>query len=304
MTMWTVLLVLVTLVWGNTFIAIKAVVAYVSPLQLVTVRFVPAALIFGAFLVATRGPQVWHLIRTEGWRLALLGLTGAVLFNTFVGWGQTRIPANVSSLIIALNPSFTYGFSVLFLGERLSWRQAVGLVVAFGGLVVVVLWGGSGTRATGDVTYALITMLAPVCWAVYTVLGKALVARHPPLLVTGTMITFAGLFSLVFAGSDLFVRLQAAPVSFWVASLFLALFSSVLAFVIWFEALKRMPATHVAGFTYLVPLFSVFFGWLLLGEPITPALIIGASILIGGVWLVNRHREEPQACDIDRMICG
>jgi drug/metabolite transporter (DMT)-like permease len=89
-----------------------------------------------------------------------------------------------------------------------------------------------------------------------------------------------------------------------VASLFLALFSSVLAFVVWFGALKRMPATRVAGFTYLVPLFSVIFGWLLLGEPITPALIVGASILIGGVWLVNRHREEPQTCDIDRMICG
>jgi drug/metabolite transporter (DMT)-like permease len=304
MALWTVLLVLVTLVWGNTFIAIKAVVAYVSPLQLVTVRFVPAALIFGAFLVVTRGPQVWHLVRTEGWRLALLGLTGAVLFNAFVGWGQTRIPANVSSLIIALNPGFTYTFSVLFLGERFSWRQAAGLAVAFGGLAVVVLWGSGGATAMGDVAYALIMMLASVCWAAYTVLGKALVTRHPPLLVTGTMITFAGLFSLVFVGSDLFARLQAAPASFWLASLFLALFSSVLAFVIWFGALKRMPATRVAGFTYLVPLFSVVFSWLLLGEPITPALVVGAAILIGGVWLVNRHRAEPQACDIDRMICG
>lgn len=304
MALWTILLVLSTLIWGNTFVAIKVVVAHVSPLQLVAVRFVPAALVFAALLLPTRGRQVWQLVRADGWRLALLGLTGAVLFNVFVGWGQTRIPANVSSLIIALNPGFTYGFSALFLGERFTWRQAVGLAIAFGGLVVIVLWGSGQTIAWGDVPYVLVTMLAPICWAIYTVLGKALVARHPPLLVTGTSIMFAGLFSLVFVGPDLLARLPAAPVSFWLAVLSLALFSSVFAFVVWFGALERMPATRVAGFTYLVPLFSIVFGLLLLGEPITPALVAGAGILVVGVWLVNRQREEPQACDIDRMICG
>ena len=303
MALWTGLLVLVTLIWGNTFVAIKIVVAHVSPLQLVTVRFVPAALVFAAFLLPTRGRQVWRLVRTDGWRLALLGLTGTVLFNVFVGWGQTRISANVSSLIIALNPGFTYGFSVLFLGERLTWRQAVGLAIAFGGLAVIVLWGGGQVVAWEDVPYALVTMLASTCWAVYTVLGKALVARHPPLLVTGTAIMFAVLFSLVFVGPDLLARLPAAPVSLWMGVFFLALFSSVLAFVVWFGALERMPATRVAGFTYLVPLFAVALGLLLLGEPITPALVTGAGILVVGVWLVNRHWEEPQACDMDRMIC-
>jgi drug/metabolite transporter (DMT)-like permease len=178
------------------------------------------------------------------------------------------------------------------------------LAIAFGGLAVIVLWGSGQAIVWGDVPYALITMLASICWAIYTVLGKALVARHPPLLVTGTSIMFAGLFSLVFVGPDLLTRLSVAPPPFWLAALSLALFSSVLAFVVWFGALERMPATRVAGFTYLVPLFAVAFGLLLLGEPITPTLVAGAGILVVGVWLVNRHREEPQACDIDRMICG
>jgi drug/metabolite transporter (DMT)-like permease len=193
---------------------------------------------------------------------------------------------------------------VLFLGERITWRQAVGLAIAFGGLAVIVLWGGGQAIVWGDVPYALITLLASICWAIYTVLGKALVARHPPLLVTGMSIMFAGLFSLVFVGPDLLTRLSVAPPPFWLAALSLALLSSVLAFVVWFGALERMPATRVAGFTYLVPLFAVVFGLLLLGEPIPPALVAGVGILVVGVWLVNRHREEPQACDIDRMICG
>src|SRR5512137_2748759 len=97
---WAALLVLVTLFWGNSFIAVKVIVQYVSPLELVTVRFVPVALIFAALLLPTRGRQVWAMVRADGWRLALLGLTGAVLYNTFLGWGETRVAAGTASLII------------------------------------------------------------------------------------------------------------------------------------------------------------------------------------------------------------
>jgi drug/metabolite transporter (DMT)-like permease len=72
----------------------------VTPLELVTVRFVPVALTFAALLLPMRGRQVWRLIRAEGWRLAFLGLTGAVLYNTFLGWGETRVAAGTASLII------------------------------------------------------------------------------------------------------------------------------------------------------------------------------------------------------------
>ena len=71
-----------------------------TPLELVTVRFVPVALTFAALLLPMRGRQVWRLIRAEGWRLAFLGLTGAVLYNTFLGWGETRVAAGTASLII------------------------------------------------------------------------------------------------------------------------------------------------------------------------------------------------------------
>jgi drug/metabolite transporter (DMT)-like permease len=77
---WTALLLLVTLIWGNSFVAIKDIVQYVTPLELVTVRFVPVAVIFAIWLLPTRGWEVVRLVRAETWRLALLGLTGAVLY--------------------------------------------------------------------------------------------------------------------------------------------------------------------------------------------------------------------------------
>jgi drug/metabolite transporter (DMT)-like permease len=286
---WTALLLLVTLVWGNSFIAIKHVVEYVSPLELVTVRFVPVALIFAAWLLPTRGRAMVRLVRAEGWRLALLGLTGAVLYNTFLGWGETRVAAGTASLIIALNPAFTYALSVLTLGERFLWRRAVGMAIAFGGLFVIVRWGSGRPVSLDDVGYAFITMLAPLCWAVYTVLGKSVVGRHPPLLVTGSSMIFAGLFSLVFVRPSMLVQLPTLPVSFWGAVLFLAVACTVFAFAVWFGALERMPAGRVVGFVYLVPMFAVTFSRFVLDEPVTPALVLGAAILIGGVWLVNRR---------------
>jgi drug/metabolite transporter (DMT)-like permease len=282
------MLLLVTLIWGNSFIAIKHVVQYVTPLELVTVRFVPVAFVFVIWLVPWRGRQIWKMIRADGWRLALLGLTGAVLYNTFLGWGETRVAAGTASLIIALNPAFTYTLSVVTLGERFLWRRALGMAIAFGGLLVIIRWGSGRPVTMNDLGYALVTMLAPLSWAVYTVLGKSVVARHPPLLVTGVSMAFAGLFSLIFVRPELPAKLASVPASFWWADLFLAVPCTIFAFAIWFGALERMNAGRVVGFVYLVPMFAVVFGRLWLNERVTLALALGAAILLAGVWLVNR----------------
>jgi drug/metabolite transporter (DMT)-like permease len=162
------------------------------------------------------------------------------------------------------------------------------MAIAFGGLFVIVRWGSGHPITLDEASYAFITMLAPLCWAVYTILGKSVVARHPPLLVTGVSMIFAGVFSLVFVSPALLDQLPGLPASFWWAVLFLAVPCTVFAFVVWFGALERMPAGRVAGFVYLVPMFAVTFGRLLLDEPLTLALVVGAVILIGGVWLVQR----------------
>lgn len=286
--LWVVLLVLVTLLWGNSFIAIKHIVAYVSPLELVTLRFVPVALTFAAILLPTRGEEVLALIRAEGWRLAALGLTGAVLYNLFLAWGETRVPAGTASLIIALNPAFIYILSLVFLDEAFRWRRAVGLLIAFSGLFVIIRWGSGQQVSLNDARYFFITMLAPTMWAAYTVAGKSVIARHPPLLVTGVSMAFAGLFSLIFVRPSLLMRLSDLPLSFWGAVSFLAWPCTVFAFLVWFGALEHQEASKVAGFIYLVPMFSVSFSHWLLGEPVTPALLLGALILIGGVLVVNR----------------
>ena len=280
---------MVTLIWGASFAAIKHVVSHVTPLELVTVRFVPVALAFALLLLPRRSREVWHIVRAETWRLPIMGLVGAVLYNIFLGWGETGVAAGTASLIIALNPAFTYVLSVVFLKERFRWHRLLGMIVAFGGLYIIIRWGSGREVTLDDARYALATMLAPLCWAAYTVAGKRIVARHPPVLATGITLIYAGLFSLAFATPSLLGKLPELPASFWISTLFLALLCTVLGYSVWYSALERMAAGRVAGFVYLVPMFAVTIGALVLDEPVTAALAIGAAILIGGVYLVNRQ---------------
>jgi len=280
-------LVLVVLIWGNSFIAIKHAVQFLAPMELTIVRFIPVALIFGVLLLTTRRVAFWQMVKRDWLGLVLLGLSGAVVYNFALNTGESRIPAGTASLIISLNPAFTFLLPVLFLKERPTIKKAMGLAIAFLGLYVIVRYASNQRIDFGYLRYVFITMLAPLCWAIYTILGKPLVARYPPLMVVGGAMMVAVVPLLFLIRGSLITKLPTLPPSAWLSIAFLSLVCTVFAFVVWFRALQRMEASRAASFVYLEPLFGVSFSKLLLDEPVTPALLIGAALLIGGVYLIN-----------------
>jgi drug/metabolite transporter (DMT)-like permease len=282
------LLVLVILIWGNSFVAIKHAVQFLAPVELTILRFVPVALIFGVLLLTTRRVTFWQMVRRDWLGLVLLGLSGVVAYNLALNTGENQVPAGTASLIISLNPAFTFLLSVVFLKERPTAKKAMGLAIAFLGLYVIVRYANNQQIDFSYLRYVFITMLAPLCWAIYTILGKPLVARHPPLLVVGGAMMAAVIPLLFLVRGSLIAKLPTLPPSAWLSIAFLSLACTVFAFIIWFRALQRMEASQAASFVYLEPLFGVSFSKLLLNEPITLALVIGAALLIGGVYLVNR----------------
>jgi drug/metabolite transporter (DMT)-like permease len=281
------LLVLVILIWGNSFIAIKHAVQFLAPIELTILRFIPVALIFGILLLTTHRVAFWQMVRRDWLGLVLLGLSGVVAYNLALNTGESRVPAGTASLIISLNPAFTFILSVVFLRERPTIKKAMGLAIAFLGLYVIVRYASNQQIDFNYLRYVFITMLAPLCWAIYTILGKPLVARYPPLIVVGGAMIAAVIPLLFFIRGSLIAKLPTLPLSAWLSIAFLSLACTVFGFVIWFRALQRMEASQAASFVYLEPLFGVSFSKLLLDEPITPALLIGAALLIGGVYLIN-----------------
>jgi drug/metabolite transporter (DMT)-like permease len=282
-------LVLITILWGNSFIAIKHAVQFLTPMELTILRFIPAAVAFAALILPTRRASFWTMVRKDGLILIFLGLTGFVGYNIALMTGEQRIAAGTASLIVpSLNPILIFILSIIFLKERPTVKKVTGLILASIGLYIIVRYASGERIVLSYLLYVLVTMLAPLCFATYTILGKPLVARYPPLQVTGGA-TIAAVIPLLFLiNGELMAKLPTLPATVWLSIAFLSFLCTVFAFVVWLWALQQMEASRVGSFTYLVPLFGVSFSQVILGESITLALVIGGAILLGGVYIINR----------------
>ena len=282
-------LVLITMIWGNSFIAIKHAVQFLTPMELTILRFIPAAVAFAALLLPTRRASFWAMVRKDWPILIFLGFTGFVAYNIALMTGERRIAAGTASLLVpSLNPVLTFILSIIFLKERPTVKKVTGLILASTGLYIIIRYASGERIVFSYLLYVFVTLLAPLCFATYTTLGKPLVARYPPLQVTGGAAMAAALPLLFLIDGDLIAKLPTLPATVWLSIAFLSFLCTVFAFVVWFWALQKMEASRVGSFTYLVPLFGVSFSQVILGEPITLALIIGGTILLSGVYIINR----------------
>ncbi|MDY7095723.1 MAG: DMT family transporter [Acidobacteriota bacterium] len=297
------LLVFVFLLWSNSFIAARLLVGDDLPaqerlgaLQFVEMRFAPVALWclgwFAFFGGARR--QALELLRHHGLLVVVLAVCNVWGYNLAFGAGHQRVSAGTGALIIVLNPVLTFLLAVALRQERVSWRKALGLVVAFTGIYWVVVHGAGRAVEPAYLRDALLLLGAPVCWAFYTVLGKPLLADHSPLHLTFLVLGLGSLPALLFSGfdADLHQRLSHWGVERWGAALFLALGCTVLAFWLWYVALRRLSASTAAAFVFLNPPLALCFEWLWLDRRPTGDLLVGGVVVLAGVFLCVYRRPR------------
>ena len=276
--------------WGGNFAALRVLLDELRPLDVVFVRGAGAALFFALALLLS-GKPVLAMPRRDALRLALIGLIGVTILNLAVVYGQARLTAALSSLIVTSNPIHTALISRVLLGEPLGARKLAGIGLAFAGLVVVLLFGSENAAALGarELTGVGILAVAPFAWAFYTVLSKPLLAAYPSVHVAAYT-TIAGavpFFALPAVGEGMLGRIGALDARGWLAALFATLVSFVLAYILWYRALKVLTPSQTAVYVYLVPVFGLLFAWLLLGERPTPFLLLGGATILAGVVLTN-----------------
>jgi len=276
-----------TVVWGGSFVAIKQALRYLSPLELLVMRFVPASLAFALLIFWRERTAPARLLR-EQWRsLCLMGLFGVVAYHLALNTGERMIPAGTASLIVAVNPAFIVVLSTLFLRERVTWIQVLGLSMAFLGLLIVVRHASGGEVDVYYLRGVLITLVAPLSGAVYTVVSRPLAVRYPPLAVTGMGTATGTVLILSTVRPSLVDSVMGMPRDGWVSVAFLALLCTVGGVTTWVMALEHLEAASVGVFIYLVPLWAAMLSKVVLGEGLTLELIVGALIVVGGVALVS-----------------
>jgi len=283
------------LVWGAAFPAIRLLGESLDPFQITWFRYALFPLAYGAFL-ALRRREVWATVSGRDWAvMGCLGLFGVVGYHFPLNWGMHG-PQGVSSatgaILVATGPIFIMLLAILLGQEKLRPRAALGSLVAFAGVTVVVLYG-RGDADLDLAARAALILLAPMSWAVYSVLAKPMVARYGGIFVTGVTMGMGTLSLLplgVWYGVAPLARLDAAG---WGALLFLAILSTLAGYAVFNHALKHRRASDVAVFIYFQPVISTVVGALVLDEPVTRWLLAGSSLVLAGIVLVNQARLAP-----------
>jgi drug/metabolite transporter (DMT)-like permease len=275
-------LVLTLVTWSFSFMAAVRLRQDLGLAEALAARFVPVLLGAGAFLLLRKKIRVPR----EAWpKVIAMGLLSVPVYNVFFLHGMKTVPSGTAALIIALNPVFTAVLARVVLGEPFGRRHLTGLLLAVAGLFVVVRFGTDKAVDWPYLSSAFLLALAPLSWAIYTVIGRTLPAGADPLDTSYALLFVGSLPLLVFARPSTLKTLLASPGALG-AALYLAVPCTLLAWVSFLWALKRLPAGEAASFIFLNPPLANLWAWLFEGARLRPPFLLGAAILLAGVALI------------------
>ncbi|MFD5474128.1 EamA family transporter [Streptomyces sp. NPDC127105] len=282
------LAVLVAAVWGVNFTVIEVGLGHFPPLLFSALRFLAAA-VPAVFLVG-RPKVAWK------WIVAVGLVLGVAKFGLlFVGM-DAGMPAGLSSLVLQIQAVFTALFAFLALGERPSGIRVLGMGVALAGIGVAAVDEGTA----GPVGAFALVVAAAACWGVSNVLTRK--AAPPDALnfmvwvSTVPVLPLLGLSLLLEGPSRDLAALRALDWQGAGTVLYVAWITTVFGFGAWGLLLRRHPASTVAPFSLLVPVFGMSSAALFLGESVSTLRWCAAALLVGGVALTSvtpGRRREP-----------
>jgi len=287
------LLFLVSLIWAGNFLAAKVALEVVGPLTLSALR---AALATGVLLWYVRFThQTWPSVSAGDLRIfVILALSGLVTNTTLWYYGMHRTLAINAAILGAMGPVFVALLSATWLKERLSRLNLLGILVSSAGVVLTVTRGSVRALLDLDLHPGDFYILAGQgIWAVYSVYARQVSRQFSPAVITaGTYIVSATLLVPLSLIERPWTALPHVTAGTVLAILYAA--SLVTVSHVWFYRGLQVVSAAVASLTVnLLPFEVLLVSWLLLGEPVTWAHVLGAMVVIAGVVLATRPSEPP-----------
>lgn len=282
----------VTMIWGGTFVAGRYLASSVDPLLAASLRFVLASLALLLFMTFARIP----LARPNPAQLAqlvALGACGIYAYNLCFFYGLQYINASRASLIVALNPAVIGLASWLLFRERLGGYKLLGIALCLAGAATVIvsrnpqLLQGTANAWRGD----LLIVGCVAGWGAYSLFSRGLNQSLGPLQ-TVTWSILLGTLMLVITtlatGRLTLEGLGAIHMPQLLSLLYLGVLGSALAYIGYYDGLRRIGATRAGVFIALNPLTAVVCGALLLNEPLTWPMLGGGGVILLGIYLCNK----------------
>lgn len=277
-------LLLTVFFFGTNFVAVKLVVEVVPPFLFAAVRFTFAGLLLFLLLRLTEPES--RLKRSDFLPVFGLGVIGITFTQSVFTVGVSLTTAANTALIYSTAPVWGMLLGFFLALERPRLSGVAGVVLCLIGVGTVV-YGGlelSGTSLLGDI----LILAAAICWGSYTMLSIGLLRRYSPLAVAAYPMVLGGLAAFPLALLDLRVDVASMSGTVWFAALYSTLCSSAFGFAAWQQGVSRVGANRVLVYQYLVAITGVTAGVILLGESFGPQQILGAAVVLAGVYLARR----------------
>lgn len=273
--------------WAVNFSLVKVALEEMSPMGFNGIRLALASLLLVAFL-AIKG-ESFRMTGSDFWKLVFLGIVGNTAYQLLFINGIYVTSASNTAIIIAITPIFIALLSSVLRHEKLNWASWTGILISFVGFYLVIMRDSvkltlAGKGVKGD----LMILAGTVCWAVYTVLAKPLLHRLSALKLTAVTMVVGTAFYLPLSIRDI-IRLDynGTTVKAWASLVFSALFALAVCYVIWYGSVQRVGNSRTAIYDNLIPILTVMFASLIIGEKISFPQGVGMLVILGGVYLTR-----------------
>ncbi|MDG2124828.1 MAG: DMT family transporter [Verrucomicrobiales bacterium] len=281
-------LLFLSAVWGASFLFMRVAAPEFGYFPLVLCRIGGAALVLLPVLVPKKNRQILHKL---WFPFLILGLFNSALPFSLFSFAALNLEAGFSSLLNATTPIATAIVGFLWLRVPLKPLQLIGLAVGFAGIAILV--SDRWSFETGGSGWSVLAILgATTSYGVAAHFAKRHLADAPSLVVTSGSLLFAALLLVPFALTNLPDKTPSANAVTSAAGL--ALLCTALAYVMFFDLLKRTTATAAATVTYIVPVFGILWGVLFLDESITSRIVLGMLVALAGTALVTGISRKRQ----------
>ncbi len=281
-------LTLAMLIWGSSYVAMKVALQAYDPSVILFARMAIASVLF---LLR------WRILRfpsyKQDWKwLLLLGLCEPCFYLTCEAHALVYTTSSQAGLITALLPVFVTIAAHVFFHEKIGMRMLVGFIVALGGIVVLSIRTGASQQAPNPLLGNALQLIA-MCWATgYTMLVKRLGAQYSAVALSAFQMFMGTLFfapTLLLPSTSLPTAFPAIPT---LAVIYLGGCVTVLAYSFYNHALRHLSATKASASINLIPVFALFFGWLLLDERLSQRQWYGIGLVVIGIALSSFSARE------------
>ena len=275
-----------TVFWGSNFTVVKIAVRDIPELPFNALRLLIASAAFLVTLVVREGLP--RLTRREWSRIVMLAIVGQVIYQLcFLGAVARTTVAN-SALIFAFTP-ITVALLTAALGhERIPMTRWLGAFISLAGIYLVVSTG----RASGATLLGYVLAVgAMLCWALYTVGSRPMLASRSPVVVTGYSMTLGSLLYLPIGWLGLrTLEWSAVRPASWIALVLSGLLALYVSYMIWYTAVQTIGSTRTSMYSNVTPLVAMGVAAIWLGEPVTTRKLIGAAAVIAGLAVTKLER--------------